>query len=261
MPFLTITLYSYGFFAILLISVYLAYNWLNKNKKPGCISVGFTSLIIFFFLIFLYTISISLFTKENEVVKYSVLVFWTILIGSYIFALIFGKTNDLWNLIITVLKYLLISIFVGLFCILYFGMFYFLYKIFFTNEEDNFELWTGIICVIFTSVLTVIIFSIPTMEKQFKEKSTFYNLNKAIKNPDDVTRLDLSTQNLTSFPVEILKMKNVKHLDLSNNTITHIPFEIKNLKKLETLYLKNNPIDVGTKNSLRKEFTKINIQF
>jgi Leucine-rich repeat (LRR) protein len=99
------------------------------------------------------------------------------------------------------------------------------------------------------------------MEKQGKDASTFYDLKKALKKPEIVTRLDLKASNLTEFPIEVLTMPNIQHLELSQNSITDIPLEIKRLTKLQNIYLKNNPISVANKVRLRKEFSKISINF
>lgn len=260
---LSITPAGYAVFGLLLLSFYIAYKWLKRDteKNPGCMSVGITSVIVFFVLMFPVLFSISFYESGSQPVKIGIASAWVLLIGFYFVAKISNKTKNFWSVILTILKYALFTIFLVLFCILYFGMFYYVYKVIFTNQEPNFELWAGFLCVFFTSVLTVILFSLPLMDKGSKDPSTFYDLKKALKNPEIVTRLDLKASNLTEFPLEVLTMPNLQYLELSQNNITVIPFEIKRLSKLQDLYLKNNPISVASKVRLRKEFPNITIQF
>lgn len=263
MHFLTITLFGYGLFGLLLFSIYISYSWLkgSKEDKPGCLSVGFYTLVAFSALMFPFVFSVTLYENYSDYAKIGVIAFWVLVFGSYFYAKITNNTKHFWDFLLTIVKYVLVAIFFVLFCILYFGMFYYIYKVLFTNQEVNFELWVGFLCVFFTSVLTLIIFSIPLMEKSPKSESTFYDLTKALKKPQVVTRLDLSEQNLSEFPLEIFTMPNILYLDLSKNNIRTIPFEIRNLKYLEDLYLKDNPISVVDKVKMRKEFSKITIIF
>ncbi|RKR14799.1 leucine rich repeat (LRR) protein [Maribacter vaceletii] len=59
----------------------------------------------------------------------------------------------------------------------------------------------------------------------------------------NISKLDLSNQNLTQFPLEIVNLKNLKKLNLSGNKIKHIPKEIERLKNLEQLDLSKNLIN------------------
>lgn len=59
----------------------------------------------------------------------------------------------------------------------------------------------------------------------------------------NISKLDLSNQNLTEFPDEIFKMKNLRSLNISNNKIKTIPSDIKNLKNLRTLDISFNQLD------------------
>jgi hypothetical protein len=58
----------------------------------------------------------------------------------------------------------------------------------------------------------------------------------------NVSKLDLSNQGLTHFPMEVIELKNLKKLNLSGNSIKHIPKEIEFIKNLELLDLSNNLI-------------------
>ena len=57
-----------------------------------------------------------------------------------------------------------------------------------------------------------------------------------------ITKLDLSNQNLTSFPDYVFKMTNLRKLILHNNHISKIPPQIKTLSKLMVLDLSNNEL-------------------
>ncbi|HEX8577175.1 MAG TPA: hypothetical protein VF677_12850 [Flavobacterium sp.] len=260
---LAITPFGYSVFGLLILSFFISYKWLkgDKKEKPGCFSLGLATLIAFSILMFPFIFSVGFFQSGNDYIKIAIIAFWVLLPGSYFYAKATNRTGSFWKFIWTITKYVIGAIFLALFCILYFGMFFYVYQVLFTNEQQDFQLWAGLICVFFTSVLSLIIFSLPIMENPVKEKSTFYDLKKALKKPEDVTRLDLAEQNLTAFPTEILQMPNIKYLDLSKNRISNIPLEIKKLSKLEELLLKNNPISVSDKVSMRKDFPKIKMQF
>ncbi|MCS7072994.1 MAG: leucine-rich repeat domain-containing protein, partial [Bacteroidia bacterium] len=68
----------------------------------------------------------------------------------------------------------------------------------------------------------------------------FYSLEDALRNPDKVTRLDLSNQGLSYFPEEICRLLNLQSLILSGNQIKEIPESIGNLKQLKQLKLNEN---------------------
>ncbi len=70
---------------------------------------------------------------------------------------------------------------------------------------------------------------------------TFFDLNQALKYPNDVVILDLSRSDLTTFPQRIQEFINLERLDLSGNEITKIPEGIfSNLKKLKEINLDRN---------------------
>lgn len=74
------------------------------------------------------------------------------------------------------------------------------------------------------------------------KKMVYHSLSKALRNADKVYRLNLSNKELTEFPIEILKLKELRYLILDSNQITNIPFQINELKKLKYLSLSNNNI-------------------
>lgn len=67
-------------------------------------------------------------------------------------------------------------------------------------------------------------------------------IQKIQNNYKKITKLDLSNQNLTSFPDYVFKMTNLRKLILHNNHISKIPPQIKALSKLMVLDLSNNEL-------------------
>lgn len=63
-----------------------------------------------------------------------------------------------------------------------------------------------------------------------------------IPNNSNISKLDLSNQNLTDFPMDIFKYKNLRSLNLSNNRIKNIPPKITELKNLRTLDISSNQL-------------------
>ncbi len=58
----------------------------------------------------------------------------------------------------------------------------------------------------------------------FQKKSM--SLDEYLKNNKDMKILNLSYNNITSIPSEIVQLVNLEELDLSNNNITSIPKEL-----------------------------------
>ncbi|SKC12373.1 Leucine rich repeat-containing protein [Soonwooa buanensis] len=63
-----------------------------------------------------------------------------------------------------------------------------------------------------------------------------------IPNNLNISKLDLSNKNLTDFPTEIFKYKNLRSINLSNNKIKNIPPKITQLKSLRTLDISYNQL-------------------
>lgn len=72
--------------------------------------------------------------------------------------------------------------------------------------------------------------------------TAFTSLEEALKNPDQVIKLELRKKKLKTFPKEIFQFKNLQYLDLSKNYITEIPAEIKALTSLQYLSVARNNI-------------------
>lgn len=251
----SITPAGYLFFATIIISIFLAYRWLKKDKteNPGCISVGFVSVIIGSIIMFPVMISFQFFETGNSKIQIIVGAFWIILIGTIIYVVKSKNYKLLW----TVVRYILYVIFGSLFLILVGGMAYFVYLRMFTHEKDEAPIWAVFLCIFFLAVLILAFVGI-FMQNQKKMKDQlveFKTLAEAKSNPDSVYILDLSNQNISSFPYEILEFKNLKSLDLSNNQLTELPFEISRMKNLFTIKLSNNPISDQQRAAIRKMFS------
>lgn len=67
------------------------------------------------------------------------------------------------------------------------------------------------------------------------------DMTEALKAPERVEYLDLSSTALTSFPAEIGQFVNLLELNLSDNALLEIDFSQINLPFLEVLNLSNNP--------------------
>lgn len=83
------------------------------------------------------------------------------------------------------------------------------------------------------------------------------NLQEALQNPDKVYRLDLSRKKLKTFPMEILKFKNLQELDLSKNKLDSLPEQIGTLTNLQVLNVAGNkllylPDSIGELKNLKK---------
>lgn len=59
---------------------------------------------------------------------------------------------------------------------------------------------------------------------------------------DSITKLDLSNKGLTKFPMNILKLKNLKELNMGFNFIEEIPENIDELENLERMSFYDNKI-------------------
>lgn len=69
-----------------------------------------------------------------------------------------------------------------------------------------------------------------------------YNLQSALRRPEDVTGLFLNRMELTTIPPEVFQLPNLKELDLRFNNIEELPADSGRLLRLEKLVLSNNRI-------------------
>ena len=66
----------------------------------------------------------------------------------------------------------------------------------------------------------------------------------------DIKKLDLTYNNITQLPIEIVQLTRITTLSLAYNKLTQLPGEIGQLTQLTTLYLQNNnltqvPVELG----------------
>lgn len=71
---------------------------------------------------------------------------------------------------------------------------------------------------------------------------TFRSLEKALENPDQVYRLDLSGQKLKEVPEGVYLLKNLNALDLSNNKLKALPERLQELKHMQEFRASKNKL-------------------
>lgn len=77
----------------------------------------------------------------------------------------------------------------------------------------------------------------------FNPKFTFLSLEQAeTKDPEEVRHLKISKKNLTGFPQNITKYKNLESLSLQGLKLSTIPDEISSFEKLTYLDISKNKI-------------------
>lgn len=84
----------------------------------------------------------------------------------------------------------------------------------------------------------------------FAQNGYYDNLSEALANKDSVVSLCIKKQKLTTFPMEILELRNLERLDISRNYISEIPQQINTLSKLHYLnaaqnYIKELPKEIA----------------
>lgn len=81
-------------------------------------------------------------------------------------------------------------------------------------------------------------------EKETEEIGQFLTIKRALRNPENVTAINLSSSSpkLSNFPNEILDLPNLKQINLNEQKIKVIPDEIQKAQKLEVLNLLDNDI-------------------
>ncbi|SFC61124.1 leucine-rich repeat domain-containing protein [Flavobacterium phragmitis] len=256
-----LTPFGYAFIGVILLSFLLAYLWLKSShtkQKAGCLSVGFTALLIGFVLMFPVLFSFAIIQNGSEIGIIGVAVFWVLVLGLMVYFLTAKNTTAVKKVIFSILKYCLYLIVFGLFLTLVLGMAYYIYVRLFTTEKRDDPIWTAFLCIFFLASLILAGFGLlnRNKEEKKKEKTTFYSLDQAKLKSELVIELDLSKQQLKTFPEEILHFKNLKFLILSHNEISDIPNEINKLQKLVGLDLSNNPISDLERSRIRKLLSK-----
>lgn len=93
-------------------------------------------------------------------------------------------------------------------------------------------------------------------ELEIDKEPVYTNLSKALRNAEKVYKLNLSNKKLNEFPIDILKLKQLRLLILDSNTISFIPQQISELQNLRYLSIAHNsiaeiPISIGDLNKLR----------
>ena len=71
---------------------------------------------------------------------------------------------------------------------------------------------------------------------------THRSLEKALQNPDQVYRLDLSGQKLKAVPEGVFLLKNLNALDLSNNKLKELPERLQELRHMQELRASKNKL-------------------
>lgn len=71
---------------------------------------------------------------------------------------------------------------------------------------------------------------------------TFRSLEKALENPDQVYRLDLSGQKLKEVPEGVFRLKNLNALDLSGNKLKVLPDRLQELQYLQQFRASRNKL-------------------
>lgn len=76
-----------------------------------------------------------------------------------------------------------------------------------------------------------------------KEQPYYYSLRKALHHSKKVYKLNLANNSLKEFPMDILKLKELRFLILDSNQISTIPSQISELQKLQVLTLSHNHLE------------------
>jgi len=71
---------------------------------------------------------------------------------------------------------------------------------------------------------------------------TYRSLEKALQNPDQVYRLDLSGQKLKEVPEGVFLLKNLNALDLSNNKLKVLPDRLQELRYMQEFRASRNKL-------------------
>lgn len=72
----------------------------------------------------------------------------------------------------------------------------------------------------------------------------FQSIEEALKQPDQVIKLELRKKKLKEFPSEIYQFKNLQYLDISKNNLSELPDSIEFLTNLQYLDVSKNKLQV-----------------
>ncbi|SDL54576.1 leucine-rich repeat domain-containing protein [Pedobacter antarcticus] len=246
---LQITSAGYLFLIISLLSIGLAKLWLVKKKKSGNGILFLVSILIWFALMLPGMISLTFFENGNTLIRAAITLFWVLAAG---LGWLYSRSKRTFSAISVMM-----SLFVGIGFLMLLGMMggmgYFIYLRIFTHEKDDAPVWAVFLCIFFLAVLLLILLGKLFEGKSRKiDKTEYNNLQEALQFPELVFNLDLSGQNLRSFPTQIFNFPNLAELDLSNNQFTTLPTEIGKMKKLSKIRLTNNPLTDQERANLRR---------
>lgn len=248
----TIAPAGYVFFLVIALSFTIAYFWLAAKKKARVLFVVLAGSALTFALLMPAMISLQLFEAGNQIIRIAIVACWLFLIAIVIAIQRSKKVNLGWSILINLFLMIGGLMLVGLMA----GMGYFVYLRLFTHERDDAPMWSVFLCIFFLGVLILAIAGqLLNSGKRNKEGKTEFNkLKEALLMPEIVLWLDLSGQNLTSVPADVLKFSNLTNLDLSNNQINQLPNDLARLTHLATIKLSGNPISDQERSIIRKMF-------
>lgn len=117
--------------------------------------------------------------------------------------------------------------------------------------------FSGIFIFIFAFLSNSYLIAQPLDSATLASKPVFTSLQEALKNPEQVYRLNLKKQKLKKVPLEIFKLTNIQELNLSRNKLTEIPAGIENFPNLQYLDVSVNelnslPPEIGQCHYLKK---------
>jgi len=75
----------------------------------------------------------------------------------------------------------------------------------------------------------------------------------------NINTLEINNNKIEEFPLEILKLKNLKWLDISNNQLKDIPEELFFLNSLTMLYINGNHISNNRIEELKMKYPNVDI--
>jgi GTPase SAR1 family protein len=75
-------------------------------------------------------------------------------------------------------------------------------------------------------------------------KNKIRTVPRGISKLKNLTKLNISNNNVYEISEEIVKLKSLKHLDLSKNKLIHLSEKIANMPSLQELSLEENPFDL-----------------